>query len=471
MNLSATDLSQKRFAERYHRHPVWQYFYDDGVEREYQQSFEQENRQSIIISSIVSVIVYPAFGILDYLLDAHYQRLWLYRGLVGWMPLVALCLAVLFKRCSGRYQICAFSAAAFSGAAILLMLLQGGPAVQMHYPYGLIVVALFGTMPFFLRFVWVVGLAGFLLGGFALVLALQGAGDMDRLAQGFLMSCSLLLAAGGAFYIERFFRENYLAQHLKTALAAAEEAAHAKNDFIAVVSHELKTPLTVIKGNGEIIRDELLGPYSDNPALYQELSTALCENTDHLLQIIQELLDISKAQAGKLDLDCSVFDLVAEARRISAHMQSYTPAPPFTLACATDLTTLIVRADQRRIRQALLNLVSNAIKFNRPGGAITVEIRRDGDTAVCLVHDQGIGIVPEDQERIFTPFEQAGEALSRRYDGTGLGLPFVRQVILAHGGTIHLASTVGQGSTIGFSLPLGHPEELHEAAVIGEHGV
>jgi two-component system cell cycle sensor histidine kinase PleC len=460
--------TQKRFEERYRRHPLWQYFYDAAVEKDYQTSFEQENRQSIIISAIVSVIVYPAFGVLDYLIDENYQTLWLYRGLIGWIPLVLLCLVVVCGRCHGRYQSCAFGAALFSGAAILLMLLQGGTAVQQHYPYGLIVVVLFGTMPFFLRFVWVLALTVLLLAGFVCTALMREAEGVDRLAQGFLISCSLLLATGGAFYIERFFRGSYLAQHLKTALVAAEAAAHAKNDFIAVVSHELKTPLTVIKGNGEILRDEIFGPYHDNPALYRDLSAALCENADHLLQIIHELLDISKAQAGKLDLDYGQFDLVAEARRVTAHMQAYTPAPPFTLTCATELPLLMVTADQRRIRQALLNLVSNAIKFNRPGGAITVTLARDGDTVTCLVQDQGIGIAPEDQERIFTPFEQAGAALSRRYDGTGLGLPFVRQVILAHGGTLHLTSAVGEGTTIGFSLPLGHPEECDKAAVISE---
>jgi len=238
----------------------------------------------------------------------------------------------------------------------------------------------------------------------------------------------------------------------EAARQKAETANRAKSSFLATMSHELRTPLNAIIGFSDMMRSEVHGaigneryhPYIDN----------IHESGEHLLQIITDILDLSKAESGKLDLDEDLFDLrdvVRSVRQLtSGRMAAAGLAEKIDLPA--DLPPL--RADERKIKQVLLNLVSNALKFTPAGGTIELTARCDPRLGLTLiVADNGIGIPEADLDRVLKPFEQVDSSLSRQHEGTGLGLPLVRAMIELHGGTVTLNSTVGIGTQVILTLP------------------
>src|SRR6266571_8338908 len=236
----------------------------------------------------------------------------------------------------------------------------------------------------------------------------------------------------------------------------AETANRAKSSFLATMSHELRTPLNAIIGFSDMMKSQVLGeigneryhPYIDN----------IHDSGAHLLQIICDILDLSKAESGKLDLDEELFDLRDVVRSVRQLTSGRIEAGGLTekINLPPDLPPL--RGDERKIKQVLLNLVSNALKFTPPGGTIELSVNFNHQSGlVLIVADTGIGIPQEDIERVLKPFEQVDSSLSRQHEGTGLGLPLVRAMIELHGGTVTLKSMVGVGTQVILTLP---PERL-----------
>ncbi len=239
---------------------------------------------------------------------------------------------------------------------------------------------------------------------------------------------------------------------LESAKARAEDASRAKSEFLATMSHELRTPLNAIIGFSDVQRQEMFGPLGDER--YRQYATDIHASGTHLLELITTILDISKAEAGKLevapvDLDPrSALDIAvtlirgaAEAKRIRLSIEGLD-AP---LTC---------RADPQALKQILLNLLSNAVKFTPNGGTVTVRLRALAQVGVeFAVRDSGIGIAAADLPRLMKPFEQAARGYSQGNGGTGLGLPLVDALVRLHGGTFHVESAVGAGTTVTVRLP------------------
>jgi cell cycle sensor histidine kinase DivJ len=245
-------------------------------------------------------------------------------------------------------------------------------------------------------------------------------------------------------------RERAYEAFLEHAKAEAENMAHAKARFLANMSHELRTPLNAIIGFSDIMRSKMFGPLAER---YAEYAALIHESGGHLLDLINDVLDMSKIEADRFELNLESFDAreaVSSALRLTrvqadtagVQLRGVLPAEP-----------IAVSADRRALKQIALNLISNALKFTPAGGEVNVVARASGTDLEVIVADTGVGIAPADLERLGRPFEQAGEA-GQRVKGTGLGLSLVRAFAELHGGSMAIMSALGEGAVFTVRLPV-----------------
>ena len=233
----------------------------------------------------------------------------------------------------------------------------------------------------------------------------------------------------------------------------AEAASRAKSAFLANMSHELRTPLNAIIGFAEVMEHEVFGPLGS--PRYQDYLNDIRSSGLHLLQLLDDILDLSKVEAGKLELDegrCDLPAIFGEAVRMLRPLAQQRGISVTVEVQAGALPQ--IRGDVRRLRQVALNLISNGVKYNRRGGSVKVTLTGEPAEGVrVVVADSGIGIAPENRERVFEPFTQLNRAQSERQEGTGLGLPLCRQLVELHGGHLTLESRTGEGTAVIIDLP------------------
>ncbi len=242
---------------------------------------------------------------------------------------------------------------------------------------------------------------------------------------------------------------------VETALAEARDAADtanaAKGRFLAGLSHELRTPLTAIIGFSDMIARETLGPVGDTQ--YVQFGTDIRDSGQHLLELINELLDHAKVDAGALALHEETVDLAAAVTFCTRMIGPRAERADITLAPSIADEARWIRADEKRIRQILLNLVSNAVKYTPSGGRVAIAVLLEDGAPTIRVSDTGIGIEEKDLERVLEAFVQIENQANRQSIGTGLGLPLTRKLAELHGGTLTLSSRPGAGTTITIALP------------------
>jgi len=227
-------------------------------------------------------------------------------------------------------------------------------------------------------------------------------------------------------------------------------ASRAKSEFLANMSHELRTPLNAILGFTEIMLDEL---YGEVPPALREPLVDIQINGRHLLRLINDVLDLSKIEAGRLELGVGEYSVqeIVEVAHASLKSLALEKGLAFNLRVAPDIPT--AWGDGRRITQCLLNLVGNALKFTRQG-RVDIDVHLDGEWLVYRVSDTGIGIPKDEVENIFAEFRQVDTTITREYGGTGLGLSITKRLVEMHGGRIGVESELGKGSTFFFTVPL-----------------
>jgi len=243
---------------------------------------------------------------------------------------------------------------------------------------------------------------------------------------------------------------NRMNEELGRLYQQLEAASRHKSDFLANMSHELRTPLNAIIGFSEVLLERMFGEL--NPKQEEYLQDIMTSGR-HLLSLINDILDLSKVEAGRMELDLGQFDLPAALDNCRTLVRERAGRHGIALDLAVDERLGQIVADERKVRQVLLNLLSNAVKFTPEGGRVAIgAVRADGGVEIA-VSDTGIGIAPEDQETIFEEFRQAGSDYVRKREGTGLGLALAKRFVELHGGRIWVKSEVGRGSTFTFTIP------------------
>jgi len=240
-------------------------------------------------------------------------------------------------------------------------------------------------------------------------------------------------------------------EQLRQAKNEAEAANLAKSEFLANVSHELRTPLNAVIGFSEIMRDALMGPIDNR---YREYAQDIHDSGQHLLRLIGDVLDLSKIGAGRLELHEEPVDLGQLLQTCQRLITERARESHVTVEIDVARDLPVVLADPLRLKQIMLNLLSNAVKFTPEGGRVTARAAPDAEGGVTVTFaDTGIGMSPQDIQIALEPFRQVDNAMSRRYEGTGLGLPLAKQLTELHGGVLEIASEPGIGTTIRVRLP------------------
>jgi signal transduction histidine kinase len=243
---------------------------------------------------------------------------------------------------------------------------------------------------------------------------------------------------------------NRMSDELGRLYEQLEAANRHKSEFLANMSHELRTPLNAVIGFSDVLLERTFGELNDKQEQYVSI---VLGSGRHLLSLINDILDLSKIEAGRMELELTSFDVEMAIDNTVTLVRDR--AARHNLALAVDVEPGLdpVVADERKVKQILLNLLSNAVKFTADGGRIGVRAGRVDGGVEIAVTDTGIGIAPEDQAAIFEEFRQVGTDVVRKREGTGLGLALTRRFVELHGGAIRVESELGKGSTFTFTLP------------------
>jgi len=247
----------------------------------------------------------------------------------------------------------------------------------------------------------------------------------------------------------------------------AELANHSKTEFLANMSHELRTPLNAIIGFSQLMADEVLGPLGNTK--YSGYARDICNSAEHLLGIINDILDVSKLEAGKLGLEEELIDVALIVRNLLHFVADRASALDVTLDTEIDAALPRLRADQRKLKQILLNLVTNALKFSHPGGRVSLRARAVDHAITIEVIDNGIGMDDAEIATAITRFGQVASTWNRKHAGTGLGLPLAIGLVELHDGTLEIKSRKGEGTTVTVTFPVKRSVPLEAAHAAERH--
>ena len=447
-------------------------FRDSQTERQYLSESLNEARTLIRIYLVAAALLYLMFGFLDYVVGGSLvATLWFVRYAIV-CPIFLAAAAMTYVPAFDTLAQTVLSIAMIApGIGVIIMTAIMPPPFNSLYYAGLIMVVIYGSSLVRLRFVNSVFISLLLVALYQVVsILINPIPFKDYLNNNFFLVMATAVGLFSAYIQEMYIRRSYKSQKVIEAkneaanllLLEADKANKAKSEFLANMSHELRTPLNAIIGFSDILKRQLFGNLGD--PRYSEYVTDINDSGNHLLAIINDILDLAKAEAGKLTLQEEDIDLVRcldDAMRM-CRGRAVTGGVNLNFANATE--SIYAHVDERLIRQIVLNLLTNAIKFTNEGGKVTLSIAAEpGQDIVIQVQDTGIGIAQEDIARVIRPFEQVETVLSRSHGGTGLGLPLTSKLTELHGGTFDIQSQVGIGTTVIVRLP---PERLRESPVV-----
>ncbi len=418
-----------------------------------------------------AIVLFSIFGFLDAQIGGdHVTLLWGVRfGVV--IPVLAVILALSFARGFRPYlQISLVASALVCGLGVIVMLAVLPQAEASRYYAGLIMVVIYAGGMLGVRYFYGLTSTLVILIAYQVVsLFFNPIPAVDFVSNNFFLVMSCGVGVVCTYMLDMHSRDHYVDQKIieeknavmQVLLDRAEAANRAKSEFLTNMSHELRTPLNAIIGFSEIIRQEYLGPVGSPK--YMDYATDIHLSGKHLLTIINDILDLARAESGQLVIREQVFDLGELVGSVHAQLAGQALEAGLELNVELPGGSVTARGDQRLLRQVLLNIVSNAVKFTPSGGHVAVQVTADGHAGIRItVRDTGIGIPPEHIERVLRPFEQVERALSRSHGGAGLGLSFALKVMELHEGALTIESAVGAGTIVCVTLPPSRLDEGQE---------
>jgi two-component system cell cycle sensor histidine kinase PleC len=437
-------------------------FRDAAIEARYRVDSLNESRSLIRTYLIAAAMLYLSFGVLDSVVGGGMvHALWFIRYAVVAPVLIGAAMLTYVPSFEKFSQSVLSIAMIMPGIGVVIMTAIMPPPFNSLYYAGLIMVVIYGSSLVRLRFVNSVVVSLLLVALYQIVSTLVNPIPFkDYLNNNFFLVMATVVGLFSGYIQEMYIRRSYRAQKVIEAknaaanvlLLEADKANRAKSEFLANMSHELRTPLNAIIGFSDILRKELFGAIGNER--YAEYVVDINDSGNHLLAIINDILDLAKAEAGKLTLQEDDIDLVRCLDDAMRMCRGRATAGSIDIAFTNAGESIYACVDERIMRQIVLNLLTNAVKFTREGGHVTLSIETDPQNGIFIrVKDTGIGIAPEDIARVIRPFEQVETVLSRSHGGTGLGLPLTSKLTELHGGELTIESQVAQGTTVTVHLP------------------
>ncbi len=441
---------------------IWLRFFDPETERRFARRALIDSMLFIRIYLLAGILLYILFGLLDARVGGGaLTTIYIIRYAICCPILLtnfALSFTSYFKKI-GQYVLALQMAA--SGLGVVAMTAIMPAPFNSNYYAGVIMVVIYCGSFIRVNFIPTVLISLMLVGAYELsAVILNPLPTIDLISNNFFLLMATGVGLLSSYIQETQTRKGYIAHRIieekneitNVLLVEANKANHSKSEFLANMSHELRTPLNAIIGFSDIMDKETFGPVGN--ARYASYVKDIAGSGHHLLSIINDILDLAKAEANKLTLDEREIDLnqiVAESIRMCEPKAQQTGIAITVKSCADQV---VVRADAKLMLQILLNLVSNAVKFSHEGGAVEVGLELGNDRSVTIaVRDQGIGIPTTDIERVLRPFEQVEDSRTRAHGGTGLGLPYAVKLAELHGGALWIESQVNVGTSVMVVLP------------------
>ena len=437
-------------------------FRDSGVERVFQRETLRQSINFIRAYLIAGTLLYIAFGVLDRVVgDEALMSLWAIRYGVVTPILLGIFALTFFPLFPYVAQAALGTAMLSSGMGVVAMTAIMAPPYNSLYYAGLIMVVSYCGSLIRLKFKYTVLISSLLLLAYHVVaLWINPIPLQVFISNDFFLTMATGVGLFSAYIQELYFRKAYVGQKIveeqnrliSGALTESLRANKSKSDFLATMSHELRTPLNAIIGFSDIIQRELFGPVQNSK--YTEYAKDIHESGEHLLAIINDILDLAKAESGKLKLNEQEFDLIDALEACVRMCRGRAESERVELSFLGGESEIRVLADERLLLQILANLATNAIKFTPRGGAVRLHASASRENGIAIkIADTGIGIAPENIDRVLRPFEQVETSYSRRHSGSGLGLPYAKRLAELHGGSLKLESELGKGTTVTVTLP------------------
>ncbi len=438
-------------------------FVDRAVERRFHVDAVLQALPIVRAAFLASALAYATFGILDFSIipEALVIAAWIRYAVVCPVLLGMVCLT--YTKFFPRFAQFLFAAAmVIAGLGIVAMTaVAEGPGKSTYYA-GVILILIVGSSLLPVRWIVVTAVSAIIFAAYQVViLVINPLPPLMLINNDFFLSTAILFGIVASYLQELKIRRIFIRDEgLRIASRQSEElrikaeaASKAKSEFLAVMSHELRTPLNAILGFSEVMKMALFGPIGSER--YASYIDDIHGSAEHLLNIVTDILDLSKAEVGKLvieEANTPIVDILDECLRL---LREWAGQEGVRLSLdTTGMDAPIVWSDTRLIKQAFLNVLSNAIKFTPAGGSVKVSLAWEDDgRLVVRFADTGIGIAEGNLAAVLEPFVQVESAFARRHGGTGLGLPLVKKIVELHNGTISLASKLGAGTVVTICFP------------------